>query len=71
MASYELDPWGEHRADWRAAMVASTMANLWAGGSKSYKLKDFLPRFEAPKPQDWRQVQAAFKALAQRDHGRK
>lgn len=47
-ALYELDPWGEERADWRAAMVASVQANT-ARDAKvpPYEVTQFLPRFGA------------------------
>lgn len=42
----ELEPWGEERADWRAAMQATVMASLWRGkGQRRPKLSDFLPKF--------------------------
>ena len=43
----ETNPWGEKRADWRAAMVAATMASLWRGkGQRRPKIGDFLPKFK-------------------------
>jgi hypothetical protein len=43
-----LEPFGEERGDWRAAMVASTMANIHARkkGKPAYKIEDFMPKFD-------------------------
>lgn len=43
-----LEPFGEERADWRAAMLASTMANIHARkkGKPPYKIEDFMPKFD-------------------------
>lgn len=43
MAYAELEPFGERRADVRAAEIAWVMANLWRGkNQKPYELEDFL-----------------------------
>ena len=47
MAFYELDPWGGPRGDLQAAIVASTMANLWRQKGRAYRVADFLPTFGA------------------------
>ncbi len=49
VAYYQIEPWGEERADWRSAMVAFTMASLWAGKGRRPKFGDFLPTFHKPK----------------------
>ena len=47
MAYSRLEPWGEQRADLRAGIVASTMANVNRGKSrKPYKPHEFMPDFE-------------------------
>ena len=44
MAYTRVEPWGEEREDWRAAMVASTIANVNRGKSqKPFKPEDFMP----------------------------
>ena len=46
-AYYNLEPWGEERADLRAGIVASTIANVFRGkGSPPKKPKDFMPDFK-------------------------
>lgn len=48
----ELEPFGEERADWRAAMIASTMANIHARkkGKPAFKIENFMPKFgKAPE----------------------
>ena len=47
LAYAETDPWDEERADWRAAMIAHTMASLWRGKKgRKPKFKDFMPQFK-------------------------
>lgn len=57
MAYYELEPFGEERADLRAGIVASTVANSRMRGkndNKTYQPKDFLPKFgESKEKQTW------------------
>ena len=46
MAYNQLDPIGSHRDDWRAAMIACTIANAMKGKrGRTAKLKDFMPKF--------------------------
>lgn len=51
---YQIEPWGEDRADLRAGIVASTIAN-YAGktrskGSDPALPADYLPYLERPEP---------------------
>jgi hypothetical protein len=47
MAYAQLEPWGEERADLRAGIVASTVANSMRGKKgKPFKPADFIPDFE-------------------------
>jgi len=68
IAYAEIDPWDEERADWRAAMVAFTMANMWRGKKgRKPKLKDFMPQFkkrQAPRLKTPQQALGAMKNLA-------
>jgi hypothetical protein len=55
----EMEPWDEQRADWRAAMVASTVYAVHrTKKSPRRKLKDFLPSFKrgAGKPRTKQQA---------------
>jgi len=55
-AYYGVEPFGEDRADLRAGIVASTVANVFRkSGTSPYKAQDFMPRFGREK-QDWRQL---------------
>jgi hypothetical protein len=47
MAFYELSPWGAERGDLQAAIVASTIANVWRAKGRRYRVADFLPTFGA------------------------
>lgn len=49
VALFSAEPWGEERADFRAAIVASTVANCHAQGRKQFKAEDFMPRYGKPK----------------------
>lgn len=43
MAFYTLEPFDEFRRDWRAAIIACTVANAHRGKkTRPYKVKDFL-----------------------------
>lgn len=42
----EVEPFGEERADLRAAIIASTIANVHRGKGRALKAKDFMPKFE-------------------------
>ena len=47
IAYYGLEPWGEERADLRAGIVASTVANTNRGGNnRAHKPSDFMPKFD-------------------------
>lgn len=52
MAYYELEPFGEERADLRSGIVASTVANAHRDPKrrrKPFRPLDFMPRFDAAK----------------------
>ena len=65
---YLVEPWGEWRADYRMAILASVDANIHRGkDSKAYEPKDFMPEFERrpePTPAEFtlfmEQLNAAF-----------
>jgi len=69
IAFYAIEPFGEQRADLRAAIVASVIANCNRGkNQKAFKPADFMPFKEAPppkKPQSMSEQQAPFKVLTQ------
>lgn len=76
-AYYQLEPWGEERADLRAALIAQTVANRHRDPKQEqpYRLQDFLLTFEAQakppqrqrqSPQEMRAVLDAFVAMTQR-----
>ena len=65
MQYYELEPFGEERADLRAAIVATTIANSnRRKGKRAFKPADFMPRFEKKEEaQSWEQQLAIVEAL--------
>ncbi len=47
IAFAEMEPFGEARADMRAALIASTIANVNRGrGVRAFSIGDFMLRFE-------------------------
>lgn len=66
----EIEPLGPERADWRAAMQASTLVNVMGGRKgKRYKPADFMPRFGASRPKDSGGLMAAFMAATRSQPG--
>jgi hypothetical protein len=65
MAFYQLDPWGGARTDLSAAIVASTIANVWRGRSKAYRVADFVPSFETSKRQTQSEMASILTMAAQ------
>ena len=66
-AEYELSPWGEERADLRAGIIASTIANVNRGKGKAFSPGDFMPEFDKqPKqrqtPEEMAAVMTQFAA---------
>lgn len=58
MAYFGIDPFGEERADLRAGIVASTVANAHRSKGRAFRPKDFMPNFDGDKPQDtWTQME--------------
>ena len=46
-AYYSIEPFGEERADLRAGIIASTIANVnRPKGKKAYDAEDFMPKFD-------------------------
>ena len=60
-AKYEIDPWGEDRADLRAGIIASTIANVNRESKrKAFVPRDFMPDFDSkPKPAQSQREMAA------------
>lgn len=70
MAYYQLEPFGDYRADYRSGVVASTFANAHRPKDAGpFKPEDFMPFLDKPKAtkaptQDETQLNVArFKAM--------
>jgi hypothetical protein len=66
MCYYEIEPWGEQRADLRAGIVASTMANTARDPKKKakpFEASDFMPKFEPSDPQEPNALLAKVEAI--------
>ena len=62
---YKVEPFGEKRADLRAALIACVIANANRGkNSRVFKVEDFMLRFGPPKQQSVEQMKAILKGLA-------
>lgn len=58
-AYYELEPFGQERDNWHAAVIASTVANAMRGkGGRSLSVKDFMYRDQETSAME--QVDAFF-----------
>jgi len=71
IAYAQIEPFGEERADLRAAIIASTVANTARQrGSRAFKPEDFMPQFggrKAPDEQELKsKVDTAFRKLSGR-----
>lgn len=65
MAVRGLEPFGDDRADWQAAAVATVIANANRDKKKKpspYRVKDFLLKFKSfgPKRVPWQEQKAKF-----------
>lgn len=57
IAYYRLDPFGQERADMRAAVVASIIANVNRDKKqKPYTMMDFMLNFEPPKQMSTKEI---------------
>ncbi len=71
-AYLQIEPQGEERADLRAGIVASTIANAnRKKGTKAFKPSDFMPKFDKEEQQAPEQQKAAAEALALAFGGKK
>lgn len=71
MLIYRQDPWGGFRSDLQSGIVASTMANTMRGkGGRALSAKDFMPKFEQPKPQGMQEMLATMRAFAHAHNAR-
>lgn len=57
MAYYQLEPWGEERADLRAGIIAATVANAARDPKKRrrpFRPEEFMPKFDRRR-QSWQE----------------
>ena len=68
MAYYQMEPWDETRADWRAGMVAAVIANVNRGkDQRAYKPDEFMPKFgpeKTPPGGNWKTMQQRLRMAA-------
>lgn len=62
IAFYELNPFGEERADVRHAINTASVVNCWS--KKAYKPKDFMPKFGPTKDNTHAETKAFFLKLS-------
>ena len=70
MAFFRLNPFGERRADIRAALISSVIANVNRGKDQPpFKVEDFIIKYDQPeldepeRVQDWQQQLALVEML--------
>ena len=64
IAFNNIEPFGEQRADLRAAMIACVMANAWRGKNQpAFKLDDFILNFDPPKQQSVEEMKKILKEI--------
>lgn len=58
MAYFELEPFGEERADYRMATLAALTANIHRDPEKSdeFRVQDFMPRFDGSPAEEAPQI---------------
>lgn len=61
MAFYSIEPFGEVRADMRAALIAHTVAA--GAGAKKIKLEDFMLKFEPQEQMSNEQIKGVLGLL--------
>ena len=66
IAFFKLRPWGEERADARAALMPFVFSNAFAGKASKPKFEDFLimPNKQKPKRNSAEQMFAVLRAVA-------
>ena len=60
MAYYRIEPWGEERADIRAAIVARTVASQWA--KEIPELESFMP-FREREEQSFEEMKGVLRGV--------
>lgn len=66
---YELEPWGEERADLRAGIIASTVYNIGKGKGRMLSPADFMPKFDRRR-QTQEEIGHRLMVFAQAHHGK-
>lgn len=70
----KLSPIGDIRSDWQAALIASTIARVFASQGSSSRIEDFLLKFgsrELPDPKDVsKRVWTMFKRIKRKMRGK-
>ena len=57
IAYTSVEPNGDRRSDYQAAMIAAVMVNMWRGkGSRTAKMDDYIFKFWRPQKQPWQQM---------------
>lgn len=66
MAFFKLEPWGADVEDWRAALVAATVANTARDRRRApFRVADFMPRREASRQQTDEEIAERLRAWAE------
>ena len=64
IAWYNIEPFGESRADLRSAIIACVVHNSHCTKKgQMKKVNDFMTKFGPPKQMDWRIIKKALKGM--------
>lgn len=64
MAYYQLEPFGQERDNWHAAVIASTMANVMRTKGRGVDVDDFMLKTKPARKQTPQSIYQAFRAWA-------
>ena len=64
LAFYNLEPWGEHRGDLRAGIIASTIANVNRGkNQEAVEPLDFMPYQKQAQEQSPDEIKFSLRSI--------
>ena len=69
-AYYNIEPFGEYRADIRSAIIACVLANVNRGkNTPAFKVDDFMPKFDPPRQMSNDEIRNVLKGLTHGNRG--
>ena len=65
LAFFRRNPFGEERADLRAGIIASAVANAFRGKGRAARPADFMPRFGKKKKQNMAEMRKVWESFCE------